>query len=162
MSANDVKPLPCPFCGGAATLRTVARDWWRLSAEHDENCILVEHEVTVPRADEQRQFLIEDWNRRAAPSPQCDAEDSARLDWLDGLNVALNRHYGTTYRWKLVLSPNVVRLMSGPAGSGYVAAVDLHDSDARGVPSCRQAIDEARLDAARSTPATEKGGEGTL
>lgn len=73
------------------------------------------------------------------------AADGARLDWLDGLNAALNRRHGTTYRWRLVLSPNVVRLMVGPGGNGHVAAIDLHYSEARGVPSCRRAIDDARI-----------------
>ena len=64
-------------------------------------------------------------------------EDSRRLDWLDSLNRRLNAHYQTTYQWKLVLSPNVVRLMSGRFD------IDLHDSDAKGVASCRAAIDAA-------------------
>lgn len=67
--------------------------------------------------------------------------DAGRLDWMDSLNARLNAHYGTTYRWKLVLSPNVVRLMAGPASPGHIAAIDLHDSDARGAPSCRDVID---------------------
>lgn len=77
------------------------------------------------------------------------AADRERLDWLDGLNAALNGHYGTTYGWKLVLSPNIVRLMTGPAGPGRVADIDLHDSEARGATSCREAIDVAR--AAKNT-----------
>lgn len=79
------------------------------------------------------------------PSPQAaQAEDTARLDWLDSMNEALNRRNGTTYRWKLILSPMVVRLMAGQHVDGRVGDIDLHDSEARGAASCRQAIDEAR------------------
>ena len=70
--------------------------------------------------------------------------DAERLDWLDGLNRALNKQNGTTYQWKLVLSPNVVRLMAGRHDNGCIGDIDLHDSDARGVSSCRAAIDQAR------------------
>jgi hypothetical protein len=70
--------------------------------------------------------------------------DAERLDWLDGLNCALNKQNGTTYQWKLVLSPNVVRLMAGRHDKGYIGDIDLHDSDARGVSSCRTAIDQVR------------------
>lgn len=80
---------------------------------------------------------------RASQQSQ-DREDTARLDWLDSMNAKLNSRYGTTYRWELVLSPHVVRLMAGCGGSGHVAAIDLNDSAANGVPSCREAIDHAR------------------
>src|SRR5690606_11192646 len=83
------------------------------------------------------------WQARAALQSQ-DREDAERLDWLDSMNAKLNSNYGTTYRWKLVLSPNVVRLMSGAGGNGHVAAIDLHDSEAHGALSCREAIDHAR------------------
>lgn len=77
--------------------------------------------------------------------------DAERLDWLDGLNRALNKQHGTTYQWKLVLSPNVVRLMAGRHDKGYIGDIDLHDSDARGVPSCRAAIDQARAEGGEKT-----------
>lgn len=69
--------------------------------------------------------------------------DAERLDFLDSLNRALNTQYGTTYQWKLVLSPNVVRLMAGRHDKGYIGDIDLHDSDAHGSASCRAAIDQA-------------------
>lgn len=69
--------------------------------------------------------------------------DSERLDYLDRLNAGLNRHYGTDYGWQLILSPNIVRLMSGPGGRGHCAAIDLNDSKARGGKSCRAVIDDA-------------------
>lgn len=63
--------------------------------------------------------------------------DKARLDFLDRCNTALNEHYGTAYRWRLVLNHNVNRLMLGNGD------VDLHDSDGSNtaLPSCREAID---------------------
>ena len=78
---------------------------------------------------------------------EADAEDDAeRLDWLDRMNSALNSHYGTNYRWKLIMSPNVVRLYAGRGESGYVGALDLCDSNSgRGAKSSvREAIDKAR------------------
>jgi hypothetical protein len=66
--------------------------------------------------------------------------DTARLDFLDEMNRRLNASYGTTYRWKLIVNHNVNRLMLGQM------AVDLNDSEARGLPSCREAIDEAMRD----------------
>jgi|GEM_PF-5251463 len=70
-------------------------------------------------------------------------KDKARLDYLDRMNESLNAHYGTTYKWRLVLSPNVTRLMTGRQDNGYVGDIDLHDSDALGKSSCREAIDAA-------------------
>jgi hypothetical protein len=72
-------------------------------------------------------------------------EDARRLDFLDACNLRLNQHYGTNYGWKVVLSPNVTRLMTTrrPADSGYVADVDVHDSQAHGPNSVRAAIDAA-------------------
>lgn len=69
--------------------------------------------------------------------------DKARLDFLDRMNAALNQRYGTSYKWKLILSPNVVRLMTGMQNNGYVGDVDLNDSNANGEQSCRHAIDAA-------------------
>jgi hypothetical protein len=80
----------------------------------------------------------------AAAALEAAREDAERLDWLDSMNAKLNSHYGTTYRWELVLSPNVVRLMSGAGGNGHAAAIDLHDSEAHGTFTCREAIDRAR------------------
>lgn len=74
------------------------------------------------------------------------AADGQRLDFLDRCNAALNRHYGTNYGWKLIRSPNVVRLMSqASTASGYLSDIDLHDSDGsvNKHKSCRDAIDQA-------------------
>lgn len=77
--------------------------------------------------------------REAADALERAEKDTARLDWLDSANARLNAHYGTHYKWRLVLNHNVARLMLGDM------KVDLHDTDANGLPSCRDAIDEVRL-----------------
>lgn len=85
--------------------------------------------------------------RAIPPRPTPDAEvealraDKARLDFLDRLNSGLNAHYGTNYRWRLITNHNVNRLFFGHAQGGYFP-VDLQDAQPRGLPSCREAIDE--------------------
>ncbi|MCA7962542.1 hypothetical protein LGM54_06190 [Burkholderia cenocepacia] len=70
--------------------------------------------------------------------------DRRRLDFLDRMNGALNKHYGTKYGWKLILSPNIVRLMSGRHHAGFVGDIDLNDANSglSSFDSCRKAIDE--------------------
>jgi hypothetical protein len=93
-----------------------------------------------------------------APADSRDALDAKRLDWLDSLNATLNRRYGTTYGWRLVLSPNIVRLMSEkpPVSGGFVADIDLNDAEARGFTSCRAAIDAAMALSATDATTQEK------
>jgi hypothetical protein len=73
-------------------------------------------------------------------------EDKARLDWLDTMNAALNRHYGTAYQWKVILSHHITRLMTGRQWAGFVGDIDLNDSHCGdgSFAGCRAAIDEAR------------------
>lgn len=60
----DLKP--CPFCGAPAFITPVARDWWRLQADHHDECIFPEdHRIDVPQLPQQLDLLIRDWNRRA-------------------------------------------------------------------------------------------------
>ncbi|HCL4141369.1 TPA: hypothetical protein N2C26_005921 [Pseudomonas aeruginosa] len=61
--------------------------------------------------------------------------DKDRLDRLDQLNVALNAKYGTTYQWQVIVNHNINRLMLGHL------QIDLNDSAAFGLPSCRDALD---------------------
>jgi len=61
--------------------------------------------------------------------------DADRLDFLDECNRRLNASYGTNYSWKMVMNHNVNRLMLGSM------KVDLNDADAKGLKSCRNAID---------------------
>jgi hypothetical protein len=73
-------------------------------------------------------------------------EDKARLDYLDCMNAQLNKFYDTTYQWKVILSPNIVRLTAGRQWAGYVGDIDLNDVQCGegSFDSCRKAIDDAR------------------
>lgn len=62
-------------------------------------------------------------------------KDKARLDRLDQLNAALNAKYGTTYQWQVIVNHNINRLTLGHL------QIDLSDSAAFGLPSCRDALD---------------------
>ncbi|MGX5660034.1 hypothetical protein ACWKWV_09970 [Castellaniella ginsengisoli] len=63
---DDITPLPCPFCGCAMSLSAVARDWWRVTGDHSDDCILLGQRADAPQTDDQKQLLIGAWNRRAA------------------------------------------------------------------------------------------------
>lgn len=57
---------PCPFCGAEAKLHKVARDWWRIIAHHEEDCIVADcHAPTAPQTPDQAELLVAAWNRRA-------------------------------------------------------------------------------------------------
>lgn len=73
-------------------------------------------------------------------------KDKRRLDFLDQCNARLNERSGTVYRWELILNHNVNRLMLGHM------EVDLNDAAAKGLPSCRDALDREieRIEAARA------------
>ena len=68
---------PCPFCGGDANIRAVARDWWKLLIDHANECMLSGHfeDAIVPQEDADKAELAHRWNRRAtlakwgAPAP---------------------------------------------------------------------------------------------
>ena len=131
---------PCPFCGDTLMEYQELQD-----AVYCDNCF-----ACGPFAATKREAEAE-WNDRAALVDDAKASaDSARLDWLDARNASLNNHYGTNYGWRLILSPNVVRLMrDGHASvSGYLTDIDLHDSEGgtRKARSCRDAIDAAMKD----------------
>ena len=86
---------PCPFCGGDANIRAVARDWWKLLIDHANECMLSGHfeDAIVPQEDADKAELAHRWNRRAtlakwgAPAPasgetetcKCCGEGSARI-----------------------------------------------------------------------------------
>lgn len=70
--------------------------------------------------------------------------DAERLDWLDSMNAALNERNGTVYGWRLILSPNIVRLLAEHHAEGRKGNIDLNDANARMPTSCRAAIDAAR------------------
>lgn len=74
-------------------------------------------------------------------------KDKARLDWLEVRRVALNRHCGSSYGWKLVQSHLVNRLMLETPECGAIAGVDINDAEGT-KDDVRAAIDAARKDAA--------------
>jgi hypothetical protein len=89
------------------------------------------------------QAAIDEYTAPVADSAM--AKDAERLDWLDRMNAALNRHYGTTYQWKVILSQNITRLMTGRQWAGFVGDIDLNDAQCGtgSFANVRQAIDAA-------------------
>lgn len=62
----SIELKPCPFCGAAAKMHRVARDWWRIVAHHDSDCIMDDcHAPTSPQTPGQDEWLADAWNRRA-------------------------------------------------------------------------------------------------
>jgi hypothetical protein len=74
----------CPFCACKMSLSAIARDWWRIAGDHDDECILHDKEYDSPQTDEQRHALIAAWNRRAQPvsAGLTDAESFEKF-WAD-------------------------------------------------------------------------------
>lgn len=72
--------LPCPFCGGQAHLSAVARDWYRITAEHSETCLLEDQQFDCPQSDDQLPLLVRDWNARAPEDEVVSPEIMAMLD----------------------------------------------------------------------------------
>lgn len=85
---SKVELKPCPFCGGEASLSTVGRSWYRITADHEGFCILEEHESDCPQTDEQLALLVRDWNLRT----------SSEIDQLKAENEALLKD-AERYRW---------------------------------------------------------------
>lgn len=86
--------------------------------------------------------------------------DTARLDWLQRCNDAMNAHYGTVYGWRVHRSDWVTRLMSGRGGEGYPGDIDVYDSapmcrdpKQAGHPTIREAIDKAMAGDGYAPPA---------
>lgn len=84
--------LPCPFCGCAMSLSAVARDWWRITGGHNEDCILYDHRHDAPQTAYQKQALIEDWNRRAALQSQADPLLPKSPEWPKWYVVSKQGH----------------------------------------------------------------------
>lgn len=106
------------------------------------NFTISQFESVVPYASEHGQYVrYTDYAKLAAEAQALREEvaelrrDKARLDRLDQLNVALNAKYGTTYQWQVIVNHNINRLMLGHL------QIDLNDSAAFGLPSCRDALD---------------------
>jgi hypothetical protein len=63
--------LPCPFCSGAARIES-NRDWHRLYADHDENCLFDNEDemLMFPAQPGYLAEIAELWNRRAVLKAQ--------------------------------------------------------------------------------------------
>ncbi|MDX3993030.1 hypothetical protein QYP02_08300 [Pseudomonas aeruginosa] len=106
------------------------------------NFTISQFESVVPYASDHGQYVrYTDYAKLRAEAQALREEvaalrkDKARLDRLDQLNVALNAKYGTTYQWQVIVNHNINRLMLGHL------QIDLNDSAAFGLPSCRDALD---------------------
>jgi len=64
----EVELLPCPFCGGAARIES-NRDWHRIFAAHDDECVFDadDHALMYPAQPGYLIQIAEDWNRRSMP-----------------------------------------------------------------------------------------------
>lgn len=92
---SQVELKPCPFCGGEASLSTVGRSWYRITADHEGFCILEEHESDCPQTDEQLALLVRDWNARVG----------SELDQLKAENESLRKD-AERWRWLRDQKPN--------------------------------------------------------
>lgn len=110
------------------------RDWSELKkwAENLQNC-----PETYDMPAEVVRLVMDDLLALIAENEQLQ-KDKSRLDWFDGMNKALNAHYGTEYRWKVVVNHNVNRIYLNS-----LRIIDMNDQDCHGLPSCRDAIDAA-------------------
>lgn len=122
------------------------RDFWKEQFQ-------VETRYRIELADRGTLQALTDANKRMeAAERERDAlmADKDRLDFLDQCNANLNAHYGTKYKWEMVLNHNVNRLMTSHLD------VDLNDAKAHGFHSCREAIDREmiRVTASRKARAT--------
>lgn len=87
--------LPCPFCGTPASIRPVARSWWKIVVDHPEACILSGRfdDAIVPQRDEDKAGLVEDWNTRAALTSATAVPEAIRKE-IDGLTTFAPHHDG--------------------------------------------------------------------
>lgn len=131
----------------ASTSRNSAQalaDWLDsfLKREPDSNDVL---DMTLDKLMALHAYATVATTAAATHSEKKDNSDTDRLDWLDRMNLALNKQYGTQYGWKVILSPNVVRLMMQSPFVTEMALIDLNDTDGGQYryTSVRAALDEA-------------------
>lgn len=159
VTARDTPGEPCPNCATPLWRMT----WQQNCEELEERCIeAIEDRRKLEEENARLRKIIsqvcEALPNGAFCAPQASldfmedvpgevksvlgdlATDKKRLDFLDHLNERLNSHYGSSYRWALIINHNVNRLMR----DDNRMSIDLHDSAANGFLSCRHAIDEHR------------------
>lgn len=61
---------PCPFCGDALELRTVARDWYRVEHPDNDACPLGGNDYTYAQTAQGLKTLLTDWSQRHIPAGQ--------------------------------------------------------------------------------------------
>jgi len=59
---------PCPFCGDALELRTVARDWYRVEHPDNDACPLGGNDYTYAQTAQGLKTLLTDWSQRHIPA----------------------------------------------------------------------------------------------
>jgi hypothetical protein len=109
--------LPCPFCGAPASIRPVARSWWKIVVDHPEACILSGRfdDAIVPQRDEDKAGLVEDWNTRVALATHAGAaaaepSDAVLLNLWDRVS-----HMSEMGARRLAFARAVLALTSAPA-----------------------------------------------
>lgn len=133
---NKKDLLPCPFCGGKAHLSSVGRDWYRITADHAENCLLDDQQFDCPQTDDQLPLLLRDWNARAPEFEEVSPEWKAILDRTEAEEQALHVRAEAFVRetsrasisalqrnFKLSYG-NACRLMDGLVRQGVVSPID--------------------------------------
>lgn len=78
---------PCPYCGGHASLSKVARDWYRIAADHVTGCPLEDFKLDCPQSDDQLPLLLHDWNTRVDRRPASSSELDKIKDELETLRI---------------------------------------------------------------------------
>jgi hypothetical protein len=84
-ASDEPMLLPCPFCGGAARIES-NRDWHRLCADHDENCVFDSDDADLmyPAQDGYLKTIPEVWNRRDALKAQPAPTEAQELSMPKG------------------------------------------------------------------------------
>lgn len=83
---GNAELLPCPFCGGVARIES-NRDWHRIYAAHDDECVFDadEHVLMYPAQPGHLIQIAEDWNRRATPPSPSTAPEVPQMPESLGL-----------------------------------------------------------------------------
>lgn len=82
---------PCPYCGGNASLSKIARDWYRIAADHVIGCPLEDFQLDCPQTDDQLPLLLNDWNTRVDRRQSNFAEPERIKDEIETLRTDAER-----------------------------------------------------------------------